>query len=109
MTFNAWRNVEGVWGPVSQTERRQLNEQEIAEQQVSWSVDGQITRVSRVCDPNDNVLYGSESSESFPAPWLSACIDLADFDVSRFPLAMTDQEYEANGRKKPSSRKPQPI
>ena len=94
MTFNAWRNVEGVWGPVSQTERRQLNEQEIAEQQVSWSVDGQITRVSRVCDPNDNVLYGSESSESFPAPWLSACIDLADFDVSRFPLAMTDQEYE---------------
>ena len=49
---NKRRKAESIWGPVSQTERRQLNEQEIAEQQgwkcISCAAKGRVRTVEDI-------------------------------------------------------------
>ena len=84
--YHSPRNADGTWGPVDQF----FYDSGYGEYTYIWNTiwdnahGGEITRSFSISDENDNKL-GGEIIQYLPASWLTDCIRLESFDVSRFP------------------------
>lgn len=94
--YHSYRNADGRWGPVDQF----YIDSGYGEFTHIWSTfwdglnGGEITRTFSVADENDND-QGIQVMQILPASWLTDCIWLENFDVSRFPTMIggTTDEY----------------
>lgn len=85
--FHSARGADGAWGPV---DARVLlsGYGDYTHEYATWwdeAHGGEIIHSYAESDENDNLLPYGSTLEYFPATWLSGCICLADFDLSRFP------------------------
>ena len=84
--YHSYRNADGRWSPVDQFH----GESGYGEFTYIWytfwdgSNGGEIIRTFSMADENDND-HGEQFMQILPASWMTDCIWLEDFDVSRFP------------------------
>ncbi len=84
--YHSSRNADGTWNPVDQY----FSDSGFGEYTHVWGTvwddahGGEIVRTFGMYDENDN-KHGIELMEVLPASWMTDCVRLADFDVSRFP------------------------
>ena len=82
---------DGVWGVVDQ----EVFDSSYGEKTYIWNTrwneenGGEIVRSFSMADENDNMI-GGEMNQYIPASWMTECIRLSDFDVSRFPTMIIE-------------------
>ncbi len=92
--FHSVRDAKGEWGPVDRYFGSAGADGITDIQITSWDEahGGEIILSFSKADENDNLL-GGEVLQVFPADWMSGCICLKDFDVSRLLPIAGDNYY----------------
>lgn len=93
ITFSSFRRDDGTWGPVNQvTQGSPGGDGSYLTTALTWQADAQeLNRNDAYYDADGNFCW--TSIQHVPAPWLTDCIQLADFDVSRYPVFIYE-EYD---------------
>ncbi len=84
--YHSYRNADGRWSPVDQFH----GDSGYGEFTFIWNTSwdglngGEISRTFSIADENDNDR-GEQLMQILPASWMTDCIWLENFDVSRFP------------------------
>ena len=96
--YHSVRNADGIWSPVDQY----FSDSGSGKYTHVWSTmwddanGGEIIRTFALSDEDDND-HGIHLMQVFPATWMSDCVRLADFDVSRFPtMFIATNDYFAH-------------
>ena len=90
------RNADGSWNPVDQY----FSDSGFGEYTHVWSTlwddahGGEIVRTFGMYSEDDND-HGIQLMEVLPATWMTDCVRLADFDVSRFPTFIGTIDFYA--------------
>ena len=100
--YHSARNPEGIWGIVDQS----VYDSSVSENTSIWNTvwdddhGGEIVRSFSMTDENDNDS-GILQTQYIPANWMTDCVHLADFDLSRFPTMMisTNDYYSAENER----------
>ena len=99
--YHSSRSADGTWGLVDQY----TADSGFGEYTHVWSTvwdnarGGEIVRTFSMYSDDDND-HGIQLMEVLPASWMADCVNLADFDISRFPtfIATTDNYASENER-----------
>ena len=84
--YHSSRDADGTWGPVDQY----YADSGFGEYTHVWLTlwddahGGEIVRTFSISDENDNDR-GIQMMQVLPATWMTDCVRLADFDITRFP------------------------
>lgn len=100
--YHSARNPEGIWGFVDQSVYDTSSGESTSIWNTVWNDahGGEIIRTFSITDENDNDS-GVLQTQYLPADWMTDCVHLADFDVSRFPTMMisTNDHYAAENER----------
>lgn len=95
--YHSTRNADGTWGLVDQYTAYSG----IGEYTRVWSTiwdeahGGEIVRTFSMYSEDDND-HGIQLMEILPAAWMTDCVQLATFDVSRFPSFISTTDFYAS-------------
>ena len=95
--YHSSRNADGIWGMVDQY----ASDSGFGDYTYVWSTlwddvhGGEIVRTFSMYDDNDND-HGIQLMEVLPATWMTDCVRLSDFDVSRFPTFLSTTDFYAS-------------
>lgn len=86
--YHSTRNNDGIWGKVDQFDSESRSDGSSDDWSTIWddAHGGEIIRTYALI--NDNYGHGVHFMQVFPATWMADCVDLAHFDVSRFPTML---------------------
>lgn len=95
LRYHSTKNADGSWGPVDQYYADNGYGDYTHALSTFWDEahGGEIIRSFAISDENDNTSDGY-IIQYLPGTWLGTCINLADFDLSRFPT-LVDPSYGA--------------
>ena len=89
--YHSYRNADGRWSPVEQFHGDGGHGEFTYIWNTFWdgSNNGEIIRTFSMADENDND-HGIQFMQILPASWMTDCVWLEDFDVSRFPTLFAE-------------------
>lgn len=95
--YHSSRTTDGTWGPVDQYSA----DSSFGEYTHVWSTvwddahGGEIIRTFGMYSEDDND-HGIQLMEVLPATWMTNCVRLSDFDVSRYPTFINSTDFYAS-------------